>query len=222
MGSNRAMLKWLALGCGGCAWLLAGCGGKLLEGEPHASAGAASAGAASAGAPAAGAPSGGADSAPGGASAGDGTSASAGEAGDSSTCLGDGQVFCTASCGSTSVDYVQGECVRGEWQCPAPQFQSDTCPAEACVLQRVDCCDHEYGARSVPACGPDGLFEPCPAGRERNAKLCVADSAQTSDCGSLEGKSCSLQEALCSAGSAHCSCGPADGGLLWSCWWDLN
>jgi hypothetical protein len=73
----------------------------------------------------------------------------------------------------------------------------------------------------MPDCGPDGLFAPCPVEFERNAKLCVADSAHTTDCSTLDGQSCSLEEAQCETPPAHCQCVAKDGGLLWNCAYDL-
>jgi hypothetical protein len=209
------MRKWLGVGLLGCVWLIA-CGGKLIDGGTHGNAGAFDAGAPSAGTPGAGAPGAGASSV--GAGTGSGTS---GQAGGTSACVGDGFIACAAWCGSPASDYVQGECIDGSWRCPGSSRAPDTCPLEACVRQGVRCCDHEFGNTSVPDCGSDGLFGPCPVGFERNADVCVSDSAHTTNCGTLYEQSCTLEAASCEAQGAHCWCRPADGGLAWDCVWDI-
>ena len=221
------MQKWLGAGVLGCVWLVA-CGGKLIDGGPSGQAGAFSAGApavdaASAGAPAVDAPSAGAPAAganTGGAGEVSGQGGTSGLAGAAASCPSNDFVYCTPSCRG-GANYTEGTCVDGKRRCPAPLFDPNSCPAEACVLQAVDCCDHKFGARSRPECGADGLFGPCPVEFERNAKLCVADSAHTTDCGMLEGGSCTLEDALCETPPAHCHCGATDGGLVWSCAYDL-
>jgi hypothetical protein len=77
------------------------------------------------------------------------------------------------------------------------------------------------GKRSLPPCGANGRIAACPAGLELDAKLCVADSAHTSDCSSLFDKSCTVYGALCETNGTHCECGAGDGGLAWTCAVDL-
>lgn len=199
------------LGCLGL-WFVA-CGGKLIDGS-HGAAGELSAGAAGAGTPGAGASSGG---------------SSAGselfdppDADPPCVDVGD-NVPCAKSCGSDTLNAVPGECVRGEWRCPATWVDPNTCPADSCIRQGHTCCDHRFGKRSSPPCTASGLIGECPAGLERDVALCVADSAHTTNCGSLIGQSCTLENALCEANGAHCLCATSNGdaGLTWSCVFDL-
>lgn len=199
------MRNWWWAGGWGCLCLVA-CSGRVIESKPQGPAGGASTGASGAGATAAGASSSGAGS---------------GQPDAGAACLGDGYMSCAAGCGESFADPVVGECVDGSWRCPAGLVDPMTCPVESCVRQGVRCCDHTFGRTSVPDCGSDGLYAACPPGFERNAFICVADSAQTVNCGTLEGKSCSLEEAQCEAQGAHCQCVRDDKGLLWRCAYDL-
>jgi len=196
------MQKWLVGGVLGSMWLIA-CGGKLIDRTSPAQGGAFSASA-------------GSSSEAGGKSAAAGGNSAAG--GAPSSCVDDGIMSCADWCGSVYPNPVQGVCIEGSWRCPAPLVDIATCPAEACVRQGVSCCDHEYGVATAPSCGSDGLFAPCPVGFERNAEVCVADSANTSDCRTLLGqKSCSLAGAACNGQGVQCECDAADGGLVWVC-----
>jgi len=199
--------------------LMAACGGRLIDAGQQGHAGSSNAGGSSPGTSSAGT-SGTAASTGGNANAG---ASVAGESagGAAPACLGDGFLLCAASCGSPAAESVIGECVAGVWRCPAPYIDPDSCPDEACVRQGVRCCNHQFGTTSPPECGPDGLFAPCPVGFERNAPLCVADSAHTVNCGTLQGQSCSLEEAMCEAQGAHCRCFATDGGLSWNCVYDV-
>lgn len=200
------MQKWLAGGVLGCVWLV-GCGGKLLDGGSPAQGGAFNAG-------------GGASNAAAG--KGNAQGGLSGQAGAPSACTGDRFVGCADWCGSTYANPVEGVCIDGSWHCPPPLVDETTCPPEACVRQGVTCCDHEFGILAAPDCGSDGLFGPCAVGFERNAEVCVADSANTLDCRTLIGqKSCSLAGARCYGQGAQCECGPADGGLVWTCMIEL-
>ena len=150
-------------------------------------------------------------------SAGSGQAGSV-QAGAATSCPPEGYPVCAASCnGPFLEDDAQIECVDGTWRCPAPLIDVHSCPAESCILQRVWCCDHTFGISSAPECGPDGLFGPCPTGFDRNAEVCVADSAHTADCGTLTGKSCSLEKAQCNRRDVRFECGRGDGGLSWNC-----
>jgi len=215
--SKRGTLKFL-----GCVWLVA-CGGKQVEGRAPADAGAPGAGVSSAGASSgsagAGASSAGASSGSAG-TVGNGPD-SAGAGGAFPACPDDPYIPCTDWCGRLGVDFTAGECVNGALRCPAPLFDPQTCPSDACVLQGVWCCDHEFGKISLPECTADGKFGPCPTGFERDAKVCVADSAHTSNCGSLIDQACTLAGALCDAGGAYCECRLGEGGLRWNCAFDL-
>ena len=212
------MQKWLRVGVGVGVWggtLLAACSGKLIDGGAPGKAGAPSAGAPSAGAPSAGASNGGSGNA-------GGQSGMDAQAGAVGTCQPWASlVSCAASCGSVAPDPTEGVCIDGAWRCPVPLIDPQSCPAEACVLQQASCCDHVYGKISIPECAENGLFAPCAPGLERNAKQCISDSAGTTDCGSLADQSCSLEDAMCDNHGAHCRCIPADGGFIWTCWFDL-
>ena len=206
------MYKWWGVGVWGGLWLVA-CGGKLVDSGSLEQAGAPAAGApASAGR--AGASSGGTGNLPGGGGASLG--------GAPPTCPPESKdIFCTTWCGSDNAAFTAGVCIDGAWRCPAPLIEPESCPPDACILQRVTCCDHEYGKLTLPPCGADGSFGPCPTGTERNAKLCVADSAHTTDCGSLTNGQCSLAGARCDLNHVHCECIGGDGGMVWSCMVDL-
>jgi len=201
------MCRWLWVGVG--CWSLLACGGKLID---HSTQGVA--GTASAGAPSASAGSGGDGQAGNGGSAG-------GQAGAAPACPDNDLVYCASWCGAGVSQPTLGECVNGAWRCPAPLIDAMSCPAESCVLQNVRCCDHVFGRLSSPDCGADGLFAACPIGFERNAAVCVADSAGTTACGTLEGESCSLKDAQCEAQGAHCTCTLTDGKLRWQCLYDI-
>lgn len=202
------MRRWMRAALLGCAGLAA-CGGRL-DGETHAAAGASSAGAAAGGAPAGGSPDAGGSVSDGGLVSGaGGVSAPA--------CSGDSGVVCAASCGSEQATTVLGECRDGTWSCPAPLVAFDSCPPDACVRQAVTCCDHQYGRRTLAPCAPTGRFGACPAGFERDAAICVADSAHTTDCSTLFDKSCTLEDALCELHGVYCRCVSQASGLGWQC-----
>ncbi|MET0792330.1 MAG: hypothetical protein ABW061_12480 [Polyangiaceae bacterium] len=209
------MHRWLGAGFLGCVWLMA-CGGKLVDSGSPAAAGASDAGSAGAAASSAGANTTIAGNASVG-SAGTGQ-AGTGQADAAASCSPEGYPVCAASCdGQFLEDNAQIECVGGTWRCPAPLIDVHGCPPESCILAGVWCCDHTFGTISQPECGADGVFGPCPTGFERNAQVCVADSAHTTDCSTLNGKSCSLEKAHCNRRDVRCECGPGDGGLSWDC-----
>jgi hypothetical protein len=223
--TRSTMFKSLVAGLLGCVWLVA-CGGKLIPGASQAEGGASNAGASNAGASNAGASNAGASNA-GAPSASAGSSSTGGsfEVADTSPpCRDDNYLPCAASCGSPQAENIAGECQAGKWTCPAPYVGLETCSPDSCVMQLHSCCDHLYGKRSQPPCGSNGRFGACPSGLERDADPCVADSAQTTNCGSLSDQSCTLRGALCEANGAHCECGggDGDGGLSWSCTFDLK
>jgi hypothetical protein len=195
-------------------WGLIACGGKLVDSGTRASAGAFSAGAPGGGAPA----SGGSNA---GGSVADGGSVSSGGGFPTQICVGDDFVTCAASCGSEQSMALRGECQGGKWSCPAPFVDPESCPEDACVRQLISCCDHRYGRRTLPPCAQNGRFGACAAGFERDASICVADSAHTTDCSTLFDQSCTLEDALCERQGVHCQCAPKDGGLAWHCGVDL-
>ena len=211
------MANWALWGLAACAWLV-GCGGKLVGDGAHGEAGAFSAGGPGAGAPGAGAPGAGAPGAgtsTGGAGSGGLVLGHAGSEAD--TCSGDNAVVCAEACGSAQTMAVTGECQGGLWRCPSPFVAPETCPYDACVRQLTRCCDHQYGRSSTPECGADGLYEACAPGLDRDAPVCVAESAHTTNCGTLFDQSCTLEDSLCERNGVHCRCVPSDGGLVWAC-----
>ncbi|MET0792331.1 MAG: hypothetical protein ABW061_12485 [Polyangiaceae bacterium] len=192
----------------GCVWLAA-CGGKLSDGASREAGGAFSAGAPGAL---------GAGASNGGASNGGGEPPFARAGSPAQTCSEDNSwVVCAESCGSEQSGTVMGECRAGQWVCPAPLVDPETCPTDACVLQRVKCCDRQFGKLSAPPCAANGRFGACPDGLERNPPMCIADSAHTTDCSTLFDQSCSLQHAWCEWAGVHCECVADDGGLVWKC-----
>lgn len=131
-------------------------------------------------------------------------------------------VPCVPSCGATDMSTPSLEDCEGTGQrlCPPDTVFLSTCPPNACALMPQSCCNESTGVLESPACGTDGFWSDCPAGKHSSPSgLCIPGGLDVSHCIELDGTSCSSPEMVCSEGNGphKCVCRAGDAGMLWSC-----
>jgi hypothetical protein len=98
-------------------------------------------------------------------------------------CLVSADPYCIRTCSERVNDVAAGNCVAGQWHCPAGMVDGNACPPNSCAMTYRTCCDPTTGIRTLPPCDPSGSLATCPATNKVDQPSCIPNGVDVAKIG---------------------------------------